>query len=150
MKKVSQAYILFLLIISCQKKKEITPINKLEALTGGNSKIWTLNDISSNGKSIMVSCAKGDQYNFIKDSFIVNYIPNSKCFSSDETRKLSYLISDDQKTIIIDKVKYNFDFLSTKKMVLSHDGKDEAARISDEKSINSTLHQQETLTLIAN
>jgi Lipocalin-like domain len=150
MKAIVIVILFMVLVNACKKKIEPAPIDKIDLITNGNSKKWRLVEITSNGKSIIENCAKDDDYTFIKNSYTVNYTPNLKCYNSDNPTNLKYSISNDQKTLTIDNVKYDFDFLNAKKMILSHGEMNETARISTTESATGTLHQQQTLTLTSN
>lgn len=140
-------FILYFLIIcfACKKKVEIIEPDRTITITNNTSRIWVLNNITTNGKSIIDVCAKDDEYEFIKASLTINYEPKVKCYSNDDAKVLNFMLSTDQKSILIDGILYKIDDLTTKKMALSHDGTD-GARILESQSI---LHAQQTLTLIA-
>lgn len=138
-------FAIVLISVACKKKAEIIEPDRINTFTNSSSKIWILNNITSNGKSIIDECAKDDEYEFVKASLTINYEPISKCYVNDDSKILSYQISTDQKSILIDSILYKIDELSSTKMVLSHDGLD-GAKISVNQSI---LHAQQTLTLIA-
>ena len=144
MQKNLLLFSIIILIFSCKKKpQDITP-DTIIKVTNGSSKVWALADITTNGKSIIETCAKDDEYEFIKATSTINYEPKTKCYSNDDAKTLEYQVSNDSKSITIDNYTYLIEILTDTKMVLSHDG-DGGAKINSAKS---TLHNQQTLTFI--
>jgi Lipocalin-like domain len=144
--KLASTISIFVFSLSCTKKKDVVPININELLTAGTKKEWLLTNITTNGKVVISDCAKDDVYQFDKNELQATYYPNNKCYSNDDVQVFNYKISESDKKLTIDSVEYQIEEISAKKLVLSHDGNDSPARISQ---ITSTLHQQQTISFVS-
>ena len=106
-----------------------------------------MKDITTLGKSIIEDCGRDDIYTFDKTTSLVTYTPNNTCYFNDTTTQLPYELNQNLPWLTIDGFVYIIDEISESKLVISHDGKDVNSKLNAE---NQVLHQQQTLTLVAN
>jgi hypothetical protein len=121
---MTKTNLVFILVItffcSCKKQKEVTPIDTTNLLTNNNTKTWILKDYIQEGKSIIATCAKDDEYTFNNSNNKVTYSPKVKCYESDEEKILDYEFNAEKTVLTINEVEYKIDEVSPNKLVLNH------------------------------